>query len=314
MNQIIKQIYSQAKSNPKKIVLADAHDLRIKTAAKIANEKKIANVILLTPDYIKKNIEIQNNLALNLYDLRKEKGLTLAEAKKLITIPIYFGTMMVKIGLADGLVSGAASTTHDTFKPALQILKTAPNQKIISSFFLMEFPKPNIGFKGVMIFADCGLNISPDSQSLAQITNQSIASFKQLTKGTPKIALLSYSTNGSGVGPSVNLVREATKLVKLKQKGLIIEGEIQADAAISSSVSLQKNPKSILKGQSNILIFPDLNSGNISYKLAERLSGAKAYGPISQGIAKPVNDLSRGCSIDDIVTTIAITTIQAQKN
>lgn len=314
MNQIIQQIYSQAKSSPKKIVLADSHDLRIKTAAKIANELKIANTILLTSDYIKKNIEIQNDLALKLYDLRKEKGLTLIEAQKLITIPIYFGTMMVKTGLADGLVSGAASTTHDTFKPALQILKTAPNQKIISSFFLMEFPNSSFGHKGVMIFADCGLNISPDSQSLAQIANQSILSFKQLTKGSPKVALLSYSTNSSGIGPSVDLVKEASKLVKSTQKGLIIEGEVQADAAISPSVSLQKNPKSILKGQANILIFPDLNSGNISYKLVERLSGAKAYGPISQGIAKPVNDLSRGCSIDDIVTTIAITTVQAQKS
>jgi len=311
MNSIIKQIYSQAKSNLKKIVLADAHDLRIQTAAKIASEKKIADITLLTTDYIDKNDQIRDNLALELYQLRQNKGLTLPEAKKLINQPIYFGTMMVKTGLADGLVSGADSTTHDTFRPALQILKTAPNQKIISTFFIMEFPNQKVGQEGIMIFADCGLNISPDSQTLAEITSQSIASFKQLIGDNPKVALLSYSTNGSGFGPSVDLVQQATKIVKAQHLDLIIEGETQADAAITPLVSLQKNPKSILKGLANVLIFPDLNSGNIAYKLVQRLSGAKAYGPISQGIARPVNDLSRGCDVDDIITTIAITAVQA---
>lgn len=310
MNQIIKQIYIKAKSNLKKIVLADAHDPRIQQAAKIAQEQKIADTILLTNDYINSNPQLQTTLSQNLFDLRKEKGLSLPEAQKLITQPIYFGTMMVKNKLADGLVSGAASTTHDTFKPALQILKTAPKQKIISSFFVMEFSNQKIGQEGIMIFADCGINISPNSDMLAEITNQSIFSFKQLIGSTPKVALLSYSTNNSGYGPSVDLVREATKIVKSQHSDLIIEGEIQADAAISPLVSFQKNPQSVLGGKANILIFPDLNSGNIAYKLVERLSGAKAYGPISQGISKPVNDLSRGCNIDDIVTTIAITSAQ----
>lgn len=312
MNQIIKQIYIKAKSNLKKIVLADAHDPRIQSAAKIAKDQKIADTILLTNDYIQNNVEIQNELSLSLFNLRKEKGLSLIEAQKLITQPVYFGTMMVKTGLADGLVSGAASTTHDTFKPALQILKTAPNQKIISSFFIMEFPNQKIGQEGIMVFADCGINISPDSETLAEITNQSIASFQKLIGHTPKVALLSYSTDGSGFGPSVDLIQQATKIVKSQHPNLIIEGETQADAAIDPTVSLQKNSKSILKGLANILIFPDLNSGNIAYKLVERLSGAKAYGPVSQGIAKPVNDLSRGCNVDDIVTTIAITSVQAQ--
>jgi len=312
MNSIIQKIYSQAKSNLKKIVLADAHDLRIQAAAKIANDQKIADTTLLTQDYINQNSQTREDLALNLFKLRQDKGLTLPQAKELINQPVYFGTMMVKTGLADGLISGAASTTHNTFKPALQIIKTAPDQKIISSFFIMEFPNQKIGQDGIMIFADCGLNISPDSQALAQITSQSITSFKKLIGHNPKVALLSYSTNGSGFGPSVDLVQQAVKIVKSQHPDSIIEGEIQADAAITPSVSLQKNPKSILKGLANILIFPDLNSGNITYKLVQRLSGAKAYGPISQGIARPVNDLSRGCDVDDIVTTIAITAVQAQ--
>jgi phosphate acetyltransferase len=161
-----------------------------------------------------------------------------------------------------------------------------------------------------MFFADCGLNISPNSEILAEITNQTIASFKQLTGAVPKVALLSYSTNSSGTGESVDLVKQATEIVKTQHTDLIIEGEIQADAAINPLVSFQKNPESILGGKANILIFPDLNSGNIAYKLVERLANAKAYGPISQGIAKPINDLSRGCSIDDIVVTIAITSVQ----
>lgn len=312
MNEIIKQIFLKAKSNIQKIVLADAHDPRIQSAAKIAKDQKIADILLLTKDFIDNNDQIRNSLAQDLYQLRQNKGLTLSEAKTLITQPVYFGTMMVKTGLADGLVSGAASTTHNTFKPALQILKTAPNQKIVSSFFIMEFPNQKIGQEGIMIFADCGLNVSPNSEILAEITNQSINSFKQLVGSIPKVALLSYSTNGSGFGPSVDLVQQATTIVKSQHTNLIIEGEIQADAAINPFVSFQKNPEGLLGGKANILIFPDLNSGNIGYKLVERLSGAKAYGPISQGIARPVNDLSRGCSVDDIVTTIAITAVQSQ--
>ncbi len=312
MNPIIQKIYTQAQSNLQKIVLADAHDSRIQAAAKIATDQKIADIILLTKEYLHHNLETQNNLAQNLFQLRSDKGLTLNQAQELITQPIYFGTMMVKTGLADGLVSGAASTTHDTFKPGLQIIKTAPNQNIISSFFIMEFPHPDIGYQGIMVFADCGINISPDTPTLTQITQQSIDSFVKLIGPSPRVALLSYSTNGSSIGPSVDTVHQAAQIIKSQYPDLIIEGEIQADAALSPQVSLQKNPHSQLSGQANILIFPDLNSGNIGYKLVERLAGAKAYGPISQGIAKPINDLSRGCTVEDIVTTIAITAVQAQ--
>lgn len=314
MNSIIQKIHTQAKSHLQKIVLADAHDPRIQTAAKIAANQNIAEIILLTEEYIHYNSQLKNNLAQTLFKLRQSKGLTLTQAQELINQPIYFGTMMVKTGLADGLVSGAASTTHDTFKPALQIIKPALGQNIISSFFIMEFLNPDIGHQGIMIFADCGINISPDSQTLAEITKQSIDSFYKLIGHQPKVALLSYSTHGSGTGPSVDTVYQATKIVTSQFPDLIIEGEIQADAALSPTVSLQKNPDSRLGGQANILIFPDLNSGNIGYKLVERLTGAKAYGPISQGIAKPINDLSRGCNSDDIVTTIAITAVQAQSH
>jgi len=312
MNSIINRIYKQAKSVKKRIALADAHDRRIQEAAKIAQDQEIADIVLLTQDYINQNQKISEKLTNDLFVLRQEKGLTLSEAKKLLTQPIYFGTMMVKMGLADALVSGAASTTHDTFKPALQIIKTAPNQKIISSFFIMEFPDQSIGQDGIMLFADCGINISPDSQNLAQIASQSINSFENIIGHDPKVALLSYSTNGSGFGPTVDLVQQAVKIIKSQYPDSIIEGEIQADAAINPIVSLQKNPKSLLKGRANILIFPDLNSGNIAYKLVERLAGAKAYGPISQGIARPINDLSRGCNVEDIVTTIAITSVQCR--
>lgn len=314
MNPIIQKIHTQAKSHLQKIILSDAHDPRIQTAAKIATNQKIAEIILLTEEYIHHNPKLKNNLTQTLFELRQNKGLTLTQAQELINQPIYFGTMMVKTGLADGLVSGATSTTHDTLKPALQIIKPAPDQNIISSFFIMEFPNPNIGHQGIIIFADCGINISPDSQTLAEITKQSINSFYKLIDHQPKVALLSYSTHGSSAGPSVNTVRQATKIVTSQFPDLIIEGEIQADAALSPMVSLQKNPDSRLGGQANILIFPDLNSGNIGYKLVERLAGAKAYGPISQGIAKPINDLSRGCNSDDIVTTIAITAVQAQSH
>ncbi len=313
MNPVIQKIYTQAQSNLQKIVLADAHDPRIQAAAKIATDQKIAEIILLTQEYISYNHQLKNKLAQDLFQLRQSKGLTLDESQKLLNQPIYFGTMMVKNSLADGLVSGATSTTHNTFKPALQIIKPALNQKLISSFFIMEFPHSDIGQNGIMLFADCGINISPDSEMLTEITNQSIKSFNQLIPGVPKVALLSYSTNGSSQGPSVDIVYQSTQKIKSQHPHLIIDGEIQADAAINQLVSLQKNPNSRVKGQANILIFPDLNSGNISYKLVERLANAKAYGPISQGIAKPINDLSRGCSINDIVTTIAITAVQSQQ-
>lgn len=311
MNPLIENIYQKAKSNPKKIVLVEPQDDRVQKAAKIASDQKIAQIIM-----IKNPIQdpLFNQLAEELYQIRKEKGITLDQAKELIKNPLYFGTMMVQLGLADGMVAGATNTTQDTFRPALQIIKTKPKEKLISSFFIIEVPNTNFGQNGIFIFADCGLNIDPTDEQLAQIAIQSANSFKQIIGQTPKIAMLSYSTNNSSNGASVDKVKSATQLVKNTDQSLIVEGEIQADAAIIPSIATRKFPQSQLQGQANILIFPDLNSGNIAYKLVERLANAHAFGPLTQGINKPINDLSRGCDTNDIVTTIAITSVQTMSS
>lgn len=312
MTPIIENIYRLAKANIKKIILAEADDPRVQAAAKIITHEKIADIILVSPNYISQNQSLYEKFSQELFLLRQAKGLTLDEAQKLMLDPLYFGTMMVKFKLADGMVAGANSTTQETFRPALQIIKAKPDQTIVSSFFIMESPHQNFGDHGVFIFADCGLNLNPNSQELAQIAIQSADSFKKLIGGEPKIAMLSYSTNGSGSGESVEKVRQATQIVRNLDPSLLIEGETQVDAALVPSVSLKKNPETKIKGQSNILIFPNLDAGNIGYKLVERLGLAKAFGPITQGINQPINDLSRGCNIEDIVTTVAITSVQAQ--
>ncbi len=312
MTPTIENIYNLAKSNIKKIVLPETNDTRIQEAAKIVTDQKIAEVILVSSEYISQNQNLYQDFSQQLFELRQAKGMTLDEAQKLMLNPLYFGTMMVKTGLADGLVAGATTTTQETFRPALQIVKAKPGQTIVSSFFIMESPNKNFGQDGVFIFADCGLNVNPDADQLAQIAIQSADSFSRLVGGQPKIAMLSYSTDGSGAGESVDKVRKATQIVKEINPQLIIEGETQVDAAIVPEVSLKKNPNSSIKGQSNILIFPNLDAGNIGYKLVERLGLAHAFGPITQGIAKPINDLSRGCNVEDIATTIAITSVQAQ--
>lgn len=314
MNTIIEKIYSQAKSNLKKIVLIEGGDKRVVDAAQTITQEKIADIILIDQNYIDSHQDLNQKFIQKFFELRQNKGVTLEQAQEILKNPLYFGTMMVYFDLADGMVAGSTNTTQDTFRPALQIIKTKPEEKIISSFFIMETPHQELGQSGVFIFADCGLNINPSSEELAQIAVQSAKSFEQLIGEVPKIAMLSYSTNGSSSGESVDKVKIATNLVKSIDPSIIVEGEIQADAALVESVSLRKNPQSLIKGQSNILIFPDLNSGNISYKLVERLANAKAYGPLTQGIKKPINDLSRGCSVQDIVTTVAITSVQAQLN
>ena len=220
---------------------------------------------------------------------------------------------MVKLGEADGLISGACHSTADTLRPALQILKTASNTKLVSTFFVIVVPNSTYGENGIFVFSDCGLNENPDSEALSEIAISSANSFKQLVKQEPKIAMLSYSTYGSAKSEATEKVRNATQLVQQKQSNLKITGEIQLDAAIVSSVAKNKAPESEIAGECNTLIFPDLNSGNIGYKLVQRLAQAEAYGPLCQGIAKPVNDLSRGCNVDDIVGSIAITAVQAQK-
>lgn len=312
MNQIIDNIYQKSKSNIKKIILVEPEDDRIVQAVKLANQQKIADVTLL--DTKPQHHPLFNNLVEQFYQLRKNKGISLKQSQEILQNPLYFGTMLVQSGNFDGMVAGANNTTQETFRPALQIIKTKPGEQIASSFFIMETPNQDLGHQGIFIFSDCGLNIDPNSEQLAQIAIQSYHSFKQLIGSDPKMAMLSYSTNNSSSGPSVDKVKQATDIVRQQISNVIIDGEIQSDAAIIPSVAQKKYPQSQLQGQANILIFPDLNSGNIAYKLVERIGNTHAYGPLLQGINKPINDLSRGCSIEDIITTIAITSVQSQLN
>ena len=248
-----------------------------------------------------------------LYELRKSKGMTEEQAEKLVLEPVYFGMMMVKKEDADGLVSGAAHSTSDTLRPALQILKTAPGTKLVSAFFVMVVPNCKYGENGTFIFADSGLNEEPDSEKLSEIAISSSKSFEQLVGTQPKVAMLSYSTYGSAKSELTEKVIEATKLLKERYPEIKADGELQLDAAIIPEVAEFKAKGSPLKGQANVLVFPDLGAGNIGYKLVQRLAKAEAYGPLCQGIAKPVNDLSRGCSSEDVAGVVAITAVQAQQ-
>ena len=329
----IEQIKERAKTEIKTIVLPEATDQRILEAAQIVKNDGYAKVILIgNEDEVKKiandkKIDIEGikivdpsksekkeEYANKLYELRKAKGMTEEQAQQLVLDPVYFGMMMVKLNEADGLVSGAAHSTSDTLRPALQILKTAPGTKLVSAFFVMVVPNCEYGSNGTFIFADSGLNEEPDSEKLSEIAISSSKSFEQLVGDQAKVAMLSYSTYGSAHSASTEKVVEATKLVKEKAPELTVDGELQLDAAIIPEVAEFKAKGSPLKGQANVLVFPDLGAGNIGYKLVQRLAKAEAYGPLCQGIAKPVNDLSRGCSSQDVAGVIAITAVQAQQN
>ncbi len=328
----IDRIKKEAEKEIKTIVLPESEDIRVLEATQIVIEEGFANIILIgNPDDINKLAEEHNiNLtgaqivnpatysnfskyANDLYELRKNKGMTLNQAKELLmSNSRYFATMMVKEGDADGFVSGAANPTADTLRPALQILKAAPGTKLVSAFFIMVLPDNEYGEDGVFIFADSGLNEYPDAEALSEIAISSSKSFKELVGKEPKVAMLSYSTHGSAHSPLTDKVVEATKLVKEKEPDLICDGEIQLDAAIIPEIAERKAPGSPLKGKANILIFPDLDAGNIGYKLTQRFGHAEAYGPLCQGVSKAVNDLSRGCSSRDIAGVVAITAVQAQ--
>lgn len=328
----IDNIKKEAEKEIKTIVLPESEDIRVLEATQIVIEEGFANIILIgNPDDINKLAEEHNiNLtgaqivnpatysnfskyANDLYELRKNKGMTLNQAKELLmSNSRYFATMMVKEGDADGFVSGAANPTADTLRPALQILKAAPGTKLVSAFFIMVLPDNEYGEDGVFIFADSGLNEYPDAEALSEIAISSSKSFKELVGKEPKVAMLSYSTHGSAHSPLTDKVVEATKLVKEKEPDLICDGEIQLDAAIIPEIAERKAPGSPLKGNANILIFPDLDAGNIGYKLTQRFGHAEAYGPLCQGVSKAVNDLSRGCSSKDIAGVVAITAVQAQ--
>lgn len=309
MKHLIDKIYQQAKNSTKKIILVEPEDDRIIKAANITTKEKIADITLL--DIPPKKHQLFDQFVQQFYELRKEKGVSLDQAREIISHPLYFGTMMVKNHIVDGMVAGANYTSLETFRPALQIIKTKPGESIASSFFIIQVPDNNFGYQGTFIFSDCGLNINPTAQELSEIAYQSAHSFQQIVGGIPKIAMLSYSTNNSGTGESVDKIKKATQLFKEKYPEFIIEGEVQSDAAIIPSIAKKKNPNSQLNGLANILIFPNLDAGNIAYKLVERLGHAQAFGPLLQGINQPVNDLSRGCSVEDIVATIAITSVQA---
>lgn len=329
MSKIIERIIDRAKQNKKVIVLPETMDRRVLEAAEMILKHEVADLILIGKN---KEIELASKglnlekatiidpftsslteeLVQLLYELRREKGMTLEQARDLLlTDYMYYACMLVKIGRADGAVSGACHSTSNTLRPALQILKTAPGVRLVSAFFLMVVPDCEYGDQGTFLFADSGLEQNPDSEKLAAIAGSSAASFQLLTEHSPVVAMLSHSTKGSAKHVDVDKVIVATELAKKEFPQYEIDGELQLDAAIVPSVANSKAPNSTVAGKANVLIFPDLDAGNIGYKLVQRLAKAEAYGPICQGIAKPVNDLSRGCTAEDILGVVAITAVQA---
>ena len=327
----IEEMKKRAKTNIKKIVLPEPTDIRVLKATEQISKEKFAKIVLLGNEEKIKHIAEENSIIIDdaeiiepsksekydeyansFYELRKAKGMTIEKARELMHDETYFGMMMVKMQEADGLVSGAIHSTADTLRPALQILKTAPGTKLVSAFFVMVVPNCEYGENGVFVFSDCGLNENPDAENLSEIAISSSKSFEQLVGKKSKIAMLSYSTYGSAKSELTEKVINATNLVKEKMPELEVDGELQLDAAIIPEIAKSKAPGSNVAGKANTLIFPDLNAGNIGYKLVQRLAKAESYGPLCQGIAKPVNDLSRGCSSEDIVGVVAITAVQAQ--
>ena len=332
MGEYIDKIKEKARSDIKTIVLPETTDKRTLIAASHIIREGIANIILVgneekildgagwldieldgvrivdphTTDRLDYYIE-------TLYELRKSKGMTMEKAREtLLSDTLTFGVMMVKCNDADGMVAGACHATADTLRPALQILKTAPGTKLVSGFFIMDVPDCEYGYNGTFLFADCGLNQDPNPEELAAIADTSAKSFKNLVGAKAIIAMLSHSTKGSAKHPLVDKMVEATRIAKEQYPNLVIDGELQTDAALVPSVAKSKAPNSDVAGKANVLIFPNLDAGNIGYKLVQRLGKAEAYGPMLQGLAKPVNDLSRGCSWEDVVGVVALTAVQAQ--
>ena len=333
MSTFIDGLKVRAKENLKTVVLAEGEDKRTVEAAAMVKKDGFAKVILLGNEAKINAIAAEENYdiagveiidpetsakaeayANEFYELRKSKGVTPEAAVETMKNPLYYGCMMVKLGDADGMVAGAVNSSANVIRPSLQILKTAPGTKLVSAFFVIVVPDCEYGENGTFIFSDSGLNENPDADQVSEIAISSAQSFKTLIGKEPKIAMLSYSTYGSAKNPLVDKMVEATRLAKEKRPDLLIDGELQLDAALVESVGKSKAPGSNVAGEANVLIFPDLNAGNIGYKMAQRLAKAEAYGPVLQGIAKPVNDLSRGCSAEDIAGVVAITAIQAQEN
>lgn len=327
MSQFLSKIIERAKADKQTIVLPEGSDVRIAQAARAILDAGISNVIVLgnAEEVAAHSIDLSDatvidpaasekleQYAAKFAELRAKKGVTIEQARDQMLDVNYFGVMMVYFGDADGMVSGACHSTADTLRPALQILKTAPGTKLVSSSFVMDVPDCEFGEEGIFVMGDCALNIYPDAEELSEIALASAGTYRALVGGEPRVAMLSYSSYGSGKGDSVEKVHEATRIAKEKAPDLMLDGELQADAAIVEKVGALKAPDSPVAGKANVLIFPNIDAGNIGYKLVQRLAKADAFGPVMQGMAKPVNDLSRGCSADDIVGTVAITCVQAQ--
>lgn len=329
MSQFLERTIARAKQDRKRIVLAEGEELRTIQAANMIVKQGVCDVVLLGSEAVIREkagdisldgvelIEPEKSdkfeeFAQAFYEMRKAKGMTEEKARETMKNPLYFGVMMVEKDLADGMVAGAVNATSNVLRPALQILKTAPGTKLVSAFFVMVVPDCEYGEHGTFIYSDAGLNENPDADAVSEIAISSAKSFRDLVEAEPKIAMLSYSTYGSAKSELVDKMQLATKLAKEKRPDLKLDGELQADAAIIKEVGKSKAPGSDIAGEANVLVFPNLDAGNIAYKLTQRLAKAEAYGPITQGIKKPVNDLSRGCSAEDIVGVVAITCVQAQ--
>jgi len=325
----IESVKERAKKNKKTIILPEYMDRRVLEAACKVRDEDIANIIIIGNENEIKNgnsdlnfdnirfidpnsSELTEDLINKLVELRKAKGMTYEEAKELMMNDyMYYACMLVKENMADGVVSGACHSSANTIRPALQIIKTAPGTKLVSAFFLMVVPNCEYGSNGTFIFADAGLEQNPDPEKLAAIAKSSADSFELLVQDEAKVAFLSHSTKGSAKHADVDKVLAAVDIAKRDYPDMKADGELQLDAAIVPEIAASKAPNSSIAGHANVLVFPDLDAGNIGYKLVQRLAKAEAYGPICQGIAKPINDLSRGCNVDDIVGVVAITAVQA---
>ena len=328
---ILENIRQRASLNQQHIVLPEGEDTRMVQAAAICAQERIAKITLLGREEIVRSlaqetdsnlngIDILNhreasdfgNMARLYHELRRAKGVTLEEAEQVARDSLYYGNLLVRNGDADGSVAGAVNSTPNVVRAALQCVGAKEGLKTVSSFFLMVVPNEKFGHKGAMIYADCGVVIDPNVTQLAEIAIASADSCRALIGVEPKVAMLSFSTKGSAKHESAEKVIEATKIVKVRKPDLEVDGELQVDAAIVPAIARKKAEGSKVAGHANVLIFPDLNSGNIAYKLTERMSGGTAIGPILQGLDKPCNDLSRGCTAEDIVNAIAITAVQSQ--